>query len=52
VKSDIRLPVLYGALVAVELGWRAVAWLRKASSRRPSALRRPSQGPVAEGAES
>jgi sulfoxide reductase heme-binding subunit YedZ len=37
VKSDIRLPALYGALVAVLLGWRAVAWLRKGRSRRPSA---------------
>jgi len=34
VKSDIRLPVLYGALVAVELGWRAVAWLRKTAKRQ------------------
>jgi sulfoxide reductase heme-binding subunit YedZ len=28
VKSDIRLPVLYGALVALELGYRAVVWAR------------------------
>jgi sulfoxide reductase heme-binding subunit YedZ len=38
VKSDIRLPAFYGALVAVLLGWRAVAWLRKRRSRQPSAL--------------
>ncbi|MGP8246698.1 MAG: sulfite oxidase heme-binding subunit YedZ [Bryobacteraceae bacterium] len=38
VKSDIRLPVFYGVLVAVLLGWRAVAWLRKRKSRQPSAV--------------
>ena len=32
VKSDIRLPVLYGALVALELGYRMVVW---AHNRRP-----------------
>jgi sulfoxide reductase heme-binding subunit YedZ len=40
VKSDIRLPALYGALVAVLLGWRAVEKLRKRVGRaRP--LRTP-----------
>ena len=28
VKSDIRLPVLYASLVALELGYRAVVWAR------------------------
>ena len=28
VKSDVRLPLLYGALVALLLAYRAVAWLR------------------------
>ena len=28
VKSDIRLPVLYGFLVAIVLGWRVWAWTR------------------------
>jgi sulfoxide reductase heme-binding subunit YedZ len=37
VKSDIRLPALYGALVAVLLGSRAVAWLRKGKRREPAA---------------
>jgi sulfoxide reductase heme-binding subunit YedZ len=34
VKSDIRLPLLYGALVALELGYRVVVW---AFFRRPRA---------------
>jgi sulfoxide reductase heme-binding subunit YedZ len=50
VKSDIRLPLLYGTLVVLELGWRAVTWLRKATVRQPSL--RASRGPLAEGAES
>jgi len=29
VKSDIRLPALYGTLVALELGQRAIVWFRK-----------------------
>ena len=28
VKSDVRLPVLYGTLVALELGYRVVGWAR------------------------
>src|SRR5262245_15402705 len=36
VKSDIRLPAMYGAMVAVLLGWRIVVQLRK---RRPSRAR-------------
>jgi sulfoxide reductase heme-binding subunit YedZ len=27
VKSDIRLPLLYGSLVAIPLAYRAVTWL-------------------------
>jgi sulfoxide reductase heme-binding subunit YedZ len=38
VKSDIRLPVLYGALVAVLLGWRVVEKLRRGSSHQRSAV--------------
>jgi sulfoxide reductase heme-binding subunit YedZ len=28
VKSDVRLPLLYGALVALLLAYRAVVWVR------------------------
>ena len=34
VKSDIRLPLLYGALVALELGYRMVVWARDRRRRR------------------
>jgi sulfoxide reductase heme-binding subunit YedZ len=40
VKSDVRLPLLYGALVALELGYRAVAWAR--DRRRATLSRLPS----------
>lgn len=42
VKSDIRLPVLYGSVVALLLGYRAAAWL---SARRVSApaARKPTE---------
>jgi sulfoxide reductase heme-binding subunit YedZ len=33
VKSDIRLPLLYGTLVAVLLAWRIAAWSRARSSK-------------------
>ena len=33
VKSDIRLPVLYGTLVALELGYRMVTSMRKSQPR-------------------
>jgi sulfoxide reductase heme-binding subunit YedZ len=36
VKSDIRLPAMYAAIVTVLLGYRIVAWMRK---RKPSAAR-------------
>ena len=35
VKSDIRLPAMYGALVGILLVYRAVVWARK---RKPSAM--------------
>ena len=43
VKSDIRLPLLYGALVALALGYRVAAWLvarggAPARKRAPSAV--------------
>jgi len=41
VKSDIRLPVLYGTLVAVLLAWRAAVSLRGrlvAQRRRAAAV--------------
>jgi methionine sulfoxide reductase heme-binding subunit len=36
VKSDVRLPLMYAAIVAVLLGYRIIAWMRKrnASARR------------------
>lgn len=36
VKSDIRLPVFYGSLVAVELLYRLGAWARRARRTTPS----------------
>lgn len=38
VKSDVRLPLMYGAIVAVLLGYRIVSWMRK---RKPVAGRTP-----------
>jgi sulfoxide reductase heme-binding subunit YedZ len=32
VKSDIREPAMYGAILAVLLGFRLVVWLKKKSS--------------------
>jgi methionine sulfoxide reductase heme-binding subunit len=37
VKSDVRLPLLYGALVAVLLAWRAGDWLLR--RRNPATIR-------------
>jgi sulfoxide reductase heme-binding subunit YedZ len=34
VKSDIRLPVLYGLLVALVLGWRVRFWMRRGAASR------------------
>jgi methionine sulfoxide reductase heme-binding subunit len=34
VKSDVRLPVFYGVLAALVLGWRV--WARKQTTRRPA----------------
>ncbi len=43
VKSDVRLPVLYGTLVALELGQRVLIHLRKPSTRpAPSPAPAPS----------
>lgn len=36
VKSDKRLPFMYGAIVTVLLGYRAMVWMRK---RKPAAVR-------------
>ena len=35
VKSDIRLPVMYGAILAVLMSYRLVMWLRSPAKRRP-----------------
>jgi sulfoxide reductase heme-binding subunit YedZ len=44
VKSDVRLPLFYGALVALLLGYRLAVWLRGRRTRRPaSAPTRPRQ---------
>jgi sulfoxide reductase heme-binding subunit YedZ len=40
VKSDIRLPVFYGALVAMLLGWRAITALRKGTPLPRTATKR------------
>lgn len=34
IKADVRLPIVHGAILAVLLGWRVVARLRKAAHRR------------------
>ncbi len=47
VKSDVRLPLFYGALVAMLLGWRAVMALQKGTllprpaAKRATAVRQP-----------
>lgn len=39
VKSDIRSPLMYGAILAVLLGFRVVVWLKKrAKTARPAAV--------------
>jgi sulfoxide reductase heme-binding subunit YedZ len=35
VKSDIRLPVLYGLFVALVLGWRVRFWMRRSAAAPP-----------------
>jgi sulfoxide reductase heme-binding subunit YedZ len=41
VKADIHKPLEYGAILAVLLGYRVIAWLRRSSAARPvSALPR------------
>jgi sulfoxide reductase heme-binding subunit YedZ len=45
VKSDVRLPLLYGALVALELGYRAVAWARHRRRRAIAPAPRYSKPP-------
>jgi sulfoxide reductase heme-binding subunit YedZ len=44
VKSDVRLPLLYGSLVAILLAYRAGVWWwkRRASAAAPAAKRVPS----------
>lgn len=39
VKSDIRLPVMYGAILAVLMSYRLVVWLRSPTQRRPPLVR-------------
>ena len=39
VKSDVRWPLFYGALVAILLGYRAAAWSRTRLRQRPAAKR-------------
>jgi methionine sulfoxide reductase heme-binding subunit len=41
VKSDIRLPLMYGLFVVLLLGWRVRMWLR--ASSRPAPLRKSPQ---------
>jgi len=35
VKSDIRLPAMYGAITAVLLGYRVLTWLKPVAVKRP-----------------
>jgi len=39
VKSDIRLPLMYAAIVSVLLGYRLIVWMRE--RRRKPAMRAP-----------
>jgi methionine sulfoxide reductase heme-binding subunit len=41
VKSDIRLPVLYGLFVALVLGWRIRAWMRAPGRTAPPLRKSP-----------
>jgi sulfoxide reductase heme-binding subunit YedZ len=38
VKADIHKPLEYGAVLAVLLGYRAIAWQRKATAARSNAV--------------
>ena len=50
VKSDVRLPLFYAALVALLLGYRLTAWLRGRRTRRPASTpTRPRQAQPAAG---
>jgi sulfoxide reductase heme-binding subunit YedZ len=35
VKSDVREPLMYGAILAVLMSYRVVMWLRSPANRRP-----------------
>ena len=37
VKSDVRLPLMYGGIVAILLGYRIIAWMRKRNASAPRA---------------
>ena len=41
VKSDVRKPVFYGALVAILLLWRLVSWISKRRSQAPARITAP-----------
>ena len=43
VKSDIRLPLMYAAIVTVLLGYRVIAWMRERERKRKLAAGRASQ---------
>jgi sulfoxide reductase heme-binding subunit YedZ len=47
VKSDIRLPLMYAAIVTVLLGYRVIVWMRERKRRRATA--RASQSTVSAG---
>jgi len=46
VKSDIRLPLMYAAIVTILLAYRVIVWMRK---RKPPIAARPSQPTVSAG---
>ena len=41
VKSDVRKPVFYGALVAILLLWRLASWISKRRSQSPARVTAP-----------
>jgi sulfoxide reductase heme-binding subunit YedZ len=46
VKSDVREPLMYGAILAVLMSYRLVMWLRSAAKRRPPVVSQKQRAPA------